>query len=104
MTELQIQSCERCGTNAFPDRLWCPGCGAAELRHAPAGPGNVEQETGLRRPPPKAPQDEPVRLGTVRLQAGPLVIARLSRDARAGAHVRLERIPSGAIWARATRD
>jgi uncharacterized OB-fold protein len=104
MTELQIQRCERCGTNAFPDRLWCPGCGAAELRHAPAGPGNVEQETGLRRPPSTAPAHEPVRLGTVRLDSGPLVIARLSRDARAGTQVRLELTPSGAIWARATPD
>jgi hypothetical protein len=84
----------------FPDRLWCPGCGGGELRHGPAGTGRVEQETGLRRPP----QDEPVRLGTVRLDSGPLVIARLSRDARAGMQVRLELTPSRSIWARPAPD
>lgn len=98
VTELQIQRCERCGTNAFPDRLWCPGCGAGELRHVAAGPGRVEEETTLRR------STDPVRLGTVRLDAGPLVIARLSRHARTGTQVRLELTPSRAIWARATPD
>ncbi len=104
MTELEIQRCERCGTSAFPDRLWCPGCGAGELRHQPAGPGRVEEQTTLRRPPAFAPQDEPVRLGTVRLQAGPLIIARLAPGAGAGLQVRLERTTAGAIWARATPD
>jgi uncharacterized OB-fold protein len=100
MTELQIQRCERCGTSAFPDRLWCPGCGAGELGHGPAGPGRVEEETTLRRPP----TDEPTRLGTVRLRAGPLVIARLATNIGAGTQVRLERTTEGAIWARGTPD
>ena len=104
MTELQIQRCERCGTNTFPDRLWCPGCGAADLSHRTAGPGRVEEETTLRRPPATAAQDESVRLGTVRLHAGPLVIARLAADIRSGANVRLERTTAGAIWARAMPD
>jgi uncharacterized OB-fold protein len=100
LTELEIQRCERCGTSAFPDRLWCPGCGAGELGHGPAGPGRVEEETTLRRPP----IDEPVRLGTVRLRAGPLIIARLATDTGAGTRVRLERTPEGAIWARGAPD
>jgi uncharacterized OB-fold protein len=104
MTELQIQRCGRCGTSAFPDRLWCPGCGAANLSHRPAGPGRVEEETTLRRPPATAAQDESVRLATVRLQAGPLVIARLAADIGSGARVRLERTPAGSIWAHATPD
>jgi uncharacterized OB-fold protein len=98
MTDLQIQRCERCGTNAFPDRLWCPGCGAGELRHVPAGPGHIEEETTLRRP------TNPVRLGTVRLDTGPLVIARLSREARTGTQVHLELTPSRTIWARPAPD
>lgn len=98
MTELQIQRCERCGTGAFPDRLWCPDCGADELRHMAAGPGRVEEETTLRR------SAEQVRLGTVRLDEGPLIIARLSRDAGPGTQVRLELTSSGTIWARATPD
>lgn len=94
MTELQIQRCEACGTNAFPDRLWCPGCGAGKFQHVPAGPGCVEQETTLRR------AAEPTRLGTVRLESGPLIIARLDIGAHAGTRVRLERTSEGTIWAR----
>lgn len=63
-----------------------------------AGPGRVEEETTLRR------SAEPVRLGTVRLDSGPMVIVRLSRHARAGTQVHLELTPSRAIWARATPD
>ncbi len=94
MTELQIQRCEACGTNAFPDRLWCPGCGAGTLQHVPAGPGRVEEETTLRR------ATEPTNLGTIRLEAGPLVIARLATGAHTGTRVRLERTSEGTIWAR----
>jgi hypothetical protein len=36
----------------------------------------------------------------VRLQAGPLVIARLAAGAKAGTQVRLERTREGTIWAR----
>ena len=60
------------------DRLWCPGCGARTLQHVPAGPGRVEEETTLRR------SAEPVQLGTVRLDSGPLVIARLATQTGAG--------------------
>lgn len=94
MIELEVQRCERCGASAFPDRLWCPGCGAGTLQHVPAGPGRVEEETTLRR------SAEPVRLGTVRLDSGPLVIARLAPGAKAGTPVRLERTAEGTIWAR----
>jgi uncharacterized OB-fold protein len=94
VTELQIQRCDRCDANAFPDRLWCPGCGGETLHHVPAGPGRVEEETTLRR------SAEPVRLGTVRLDSGPLVIARLASGADPGTQVRLERTSEGTIWAR----
>ncbi|MGH2883678.1 MAG: Zn-ribbon domain-containing OB-fold protein [Solirubrobacteraceae bacterium] len=104
MTELEVQRCERCGTSAFPDRLWCPGCGAGDLGHGPAGPGRVEEETTVRRPPAAAPTDEPRRLGTVRLESGPKVIARLATGAGAGTRVRLETAPEGAIWAHPTPD
>jgi hypothetical protein len=59
----------------------------------PAGPGNVEEQTTLRRPGPG------VRLGSVRLQAGPVVIARLADRVGANVEVRLEQIPDGAIHA-----
>jgi uncharacterized OB-fold protein len=98
MIELEIQRCQGCGTSVFPDRLWCPSCGADELRHVAAGPGRVEEETVLRR------TADPIRLGTVRLDAGPILIARLSRHARTGTEVHLELTPSRTIWARATPD
>jgi len=96
MTELQIQRCEVCGTNAFPDRLWCPGCGVGTMQHVPAGAGHVEEETTLRR----APTADLVTLGTVRLEAGPVIIARLPTGAKTGTRVRLERTTEGTIWAR----
>jgi uncharacterized OB-fold protein len=98
MTELRIQRCEACGTSAFPDRLWCPGCGAGTWQHVAAGPGRVEEETTLRR------SAETVRLGTVRLESGPLVIARLATHTGAGTEVQLECTSEGAIWARANPD
>jgi uncharacterized protein len=100
MTELQIQHCERCGTSAFPDRLWCPGCGGGEFRHVTAGPGRVEEETTLRR----TPAADPVTLATVRLEAGPLIIARFATNAGGGTHVRLDCATDGTIWARATPE
>lgn len=98
MTELEIQRCQACGTGLFPERLRCPRCGQAVTQRQPAGPGRVEEETHVRRPP--APSEEPVRLGSVRLDAGPVVVARLGEEARKGEVVRLEVMPGGAIWAR----
>ena len=68
------------------------------MQHVPAGHGRVEEETTLRR------AAEPVQLGTVRLHAGPLVIARLATHATGGTEVRLERTTEGAIWTRAAPD
>jgi uncharacterized OB-fold protein len=68
----------------------------------PAGPGRVEEETTLRRAPAGAVDGDPVRLGTVRLDSGPLVIVRLAAEVGAGTKVRLDRTPAGAIWAHAT--
>jgi uncharacterized OB-fold protein len=96
LTELQIQRCESCGAHLFPERLRCSNCGGTELRHVPAGPGHLEEETTLRRPQPG------VRLGSIRLAAGPVVIARLADGAGAGMEVRLDQIPDGAIHARKT--
>jgi uncharacterized OB-fold protein len=92
--ELEIYRCERCETNLFPARLRCPNCGNTQMTPTPAGPGEVEQETTLRR------QTEPVRLGSVRLAAGPVVIARLAPTVTTTTPVRLEQEPDGAIHAR----
>ena len=97
MSELMIQRCEACGAGLFPERLRCPRCGALRLLAIAAGTGTVEEETVLPRR--ADPQPEPVRLGSVRLAAGPVVIARLREGMTPGAAVRLSRAPGGAIWA-----
>jgi hypothetical protein len=64
-----------------------------DWRHVAAGPGHVEERTALRR------VEEGVSLGSVRLIAGPVVIARLEDD---WPTVRLDLTPDGAIHARKT--
>lgn len=68
----------------------------------PAGRGQVEEETSVRRrrdPPPQA-----VRLGSVRLQAGPIVVARLSNGVGPGTDVWLEQASDGAVSARSPEE
>jgi hypothetical protein len=87
LTPLDIFVCDRCGRAAFPRRILCPDCGSAEWRRHEAGPGTVEEVTVLRRGPGR---DYPgVRIGSVRLDEGPLVVARLEPGAAAGSRVRL---------------
>ena len=59
-----------------------------------AGPGHLEEQTTLRR------TTEPTRLGSVRLAAGPVVIARVAGGVGDRTQVRLEQAPDGAIHAR----
>jgi uncharacterized OB-fold protein len=87
VSELQIFHCTACGVHLFPERLRCPRCGGRSFERVPAGPGRVEERTRLRDGP---------RLGSVRLDKGPVVIARVEVDTEA---VRLEHRPDGAITA-----
>jgi uncharacterized OB-fold protein len=100
VNELEIQLCETCGIALFPDRLRCPRCGEQPAKRVPAGSGRVEQQTEVRRP-----QDQsvgPIRLGSVRLGAGPVVIARLAAHIGPGTVVWLDVTRGGGIWARLT--
>jgi uncharacterized OB-fold protein len=97
MSELTILVCRRCGSTWFPDRLWCAVCGGRDFERVAAGVGVVEEETELHRPP------GPVRLGSVRLDAGPVVIARLGEGIVAGGRVRLDEDGDAAVWARPAR-
>ena len=87
MTELQIQRCPACDTSWFPDRLRCPTCGGP-LNRIAAGAGTVEERTTLRR-------QNDTKIASVRLDAGPVVIARLIGDT--GRRVRLIVNDDGAI-------
>ena len=84
MTPLQVGVCTACGRCVFPPRSLCPECGGAEwVERATAG-GVVEETTMLRRVP--GADVEPVAIGTVRLDEGPVVVARL-HEAGTGARV-----------------
>jgi uncharacterized protein len=82
-----IPACANCGHSIWPPRLACPVCGAAEWNQKQAATGTVEDVT-------EAPgyDETPTRLGTVRLDAGPPVIADIDRGAEAGDSVRLSLI------------
>lgn len=96
MSELKIFRCERCGTAWFPERLRCPRCGGVAFARIPAGAGRVEETTTLRR----APGSDGTILGSVRLDARPVVIARLDAGVTSGARVRLHALSDNVIWAR----
>jgi uncharacterized OB-fold protein len=90
MTELQIQQCKTCGAGWFPDRLRCPSCGGGEFDRISAGPGTVQEVTTSHR--------DNAKLGSVRLDAGPIVIALLKPPTAPDARIRLETTPRNEIW------
>ena len=91
MSELLVTRCRRCGHVAWPPRLLCPTCGAADFDDVAAGPGDVRERTDTT-----TPAGEPVALVTVVLASGPWVVARTA-DAGPGDTVRLTRAGDGAI-------
>jgi hypothetical protein len=93
--------CVRCDTAAFPRPLWCPRCGGDAWREEELGAGLVEETTFVRRAPGRSLQPPP-RLGTVRLDAGPVLVARLDPGAAAGGRVWVE-LDGGAPVARPIR-
>jgi uncharacterized OB-fold protein len=95
LRELLIQRCDRCGIALFPDRLRCPRCGASGFTRVAAGSGVVEEQTTL--PSAGAGDEREVRLGSVRLLAGPVVVARLDERDTTGAVVHLMVDSGGAI-------
>jgi uncharacterized protein len=86
---LPISVCSTCGHAVFPYRLLCPRCGGAEWRNEEVGSGVVEEVTTLRRAP-GGPVAAPVPLGSVRLDGGVVVIARLEGALKPDDPVRLE--------------
>jgi uncharacterized OB-fold protein len=99
VSELAIMRCSACGVTAFPDRLRCPHCGTDAFTHVAAGPGLVEEETMLPRLPAK--EGEAVRIGSVRLDAGPMLVVRLAPRTGAGARVTVEQNADGVLRASA---
>ena len=99
-----IDVCATCGYAAYPPRILCPGCGGTEWRRRLADTGVIE-ETTVRRPVFKRRQlplgnwldQSETRLGSVRTDLGPVVVARVPESARPGDRVRLQAQASTAI-------
>jgi uncharacterized OB-fold protein len=85
---LSVVRCARCGLAAWPAPALCRGCGARELLAEQAGTGVLEETTAA----------ETVVLGTVRTDAGPMVVARVD-GASPGERVALQ-VDDGALTAR----
>lgn len=96
MSVLYVSACRLCGWRGFPERFWCPVCGSDEVDPVPAERGVVEDATELHRAPGRTLAG-PVRLGTVGLDGGGRVVARL--EAGPGERVRLS-VEGGAPVAR----
>jgi uncharacterized OB-fold protein len=87
MTEgLVIHVCRRCGYNAFPPRYFCPNCGGARWRRDLVTQGIVEERTILRHIPGVS-EDSAILIAAVRVDAGPIIIARLICDVPQGTSV-----------------
>lgn len=101
----RLQTCAECGTVAYPPRDACPACLSVDLPFAdiPEG-GTVIAETTVRVSPELYfRQRLPWRVGTVKLDAGPVVVAHLHGDVAAPGRVRmalkLDRVGNAALIA-----
>jgi len=83
-----VVRCARCGLAAWPAPALCRACGSRELPAEQAGTGLLEETTAA----------DPIVLGTVRTDAGPVVVARVE-GASPGERVAL-RVDDGALTAR----
>ena len=81
---LAVSVCRTCGKAAFPPRVLCPACGGASWRREWAEEGVVEEMTAVG-----GAEGAPVRFATVRLDAGPVVVARVDDEPRQGGRVEL---------------
>jgi uncharacterized OB-fold protein len=97
VSSVLVSVCAACGWQGFPQRLWCPSCGAERLGEAEVCAGLVEDATVLRRAAGRELDGE-VPLGTVLLDGGGRAIARLA-GAAAGDRVAVA-VEDGALVAR----
>lgn len=82
---LTVSVCRTCGRTVFPRRVLCPACGGASWRREQAVTGVVEEVTTVRAASPAAA----AVLASVRLDAGPVVVASLEAPAARGRRVEL---------------
>jgi NAD(P)-dependent dehydrogenase (short-subunit alcohol dehydrogenase family)/uncharacterized OB-fold protein len=86
-----LQACDDCGHVTYPPRDACPRCLSAQLRYGDVDPnGRLIAETTIRvSTDPYFRERMPWRVGTVQLDAGPVIIAHLHGDTVEGARVKL---------------
>ena len=86
MSALVLGECEACGARMFPVPLWCHVCGSDRIGEVTETSGTVTETTIVRHAAgrPLAP----IRIATVHLTGGGVVIARL--DAAGGEGDRVE--------------
>jgi NAD(P)-dependent dehydrogenase (short-subunit alcohol dehydrogenase family)/uncharacterized OB-fold protein len=86
-----LQVCSDCGAVVYPPRDACPGCLSARLPYQDVdNRGTLVAETTVRvSTDPYFREHVPWRVGTVKLDAGPLLVAHLHGDALEGGRVRL---------------
>lgn len=76
MSGVPITQCASCSATSFPPRIWCPACGSAELSDADGELGTIEEVTILHCAIDRS-VSLPVAIGTVQLDVGATVVARL---------------------------
>jgi NAD(P)-dependent dehydrogenase (short-subunit alcohol dehydrogenase family)/uncharacterized OB-fold protein len=87
-----LQTCADCGTIVYPPRDACPACLSPRLPYRDVDArGTLVAETTVRvSSDPYFRERTPWRIGTVKLDAGPVLVAHLHGDTKEGARVRLE--------------
>ena len=88
---LRLQTCADCGTCSYPPRDACPKCLSTRLewRDVPEG-GQIIAETTVQTTTDAYFRERtPWRVGTVRLDAGPVIMAHLHGDVAAPARCRV---------------
>ena len=86
-----LQVCLDCNAVLYPPRDACPSCLSPRLPFRDVDPGGVlVSETTVRTSTdPYFRERMPWRVGTVKLDAGPVIVAHLHGDTVEGARVRL---------------
>lgn len=87
-----LQTCADCGTVVYPPRDACPACLSPRLPYKDVDARGVllAETTVHTSTDPYFRERTPWRIGTVKLDVGPVLVAHLHGDAREGGCVRLE--------------
>jgi NAD(P)-dependent dehydrogenase (short-subunit alcohol dehydrogenase family)/uncharacterized OB-fold protein len=87
-----LQVCLDCNTVIYPPRDACPSCLSARIPFRDVDPaGTLVAETTVRTSTePYFRERTPWRIGTIQLDAGPVIVAHLHGDVRERERVRLE--------------